>query len=237
MNREPRGIPGRRADRRLLGGQCIARDRELPAAQRRARGDAMEIPALAGRSCRGHYPHCWSCGPPQARAQCAAGALHLGESFAAGDFPAGAFAPIAVGSSGVTAIIADRRVNAVAVTGSESAGRSVASIAGPNIKKAFLKLGVSDPFIVVPSTDVRSAAAMVTTRAMIDAVAIGGGSGRGGSGWLFPPSILGDIPKVLQLQLQSVEIFGGITDPGYGREPAAGIRNFYNRRAIWKALS
>jgi len=85
-------------------------------------------------------------------------AVYLGNLFTRGGFPEGAFSTLLIGSAGVKVIIEDRRVKAVTLTGSEPAGRSVASIAGQNIKKAVLELGGSDPFIVMPSADVAAAA-------------------------------------------------------------------------------
>ena len=85
-------------------------------------------------------------------------AVYLDNLFTRGGFPEGAFSTLFIGSAGVKAIIEDRRVKAVTLTGSEPAGRSVASIAGQNIKKAVLELGGSDPFIVMPSADVAAAA-------------------------------------------------------------------------------
>ena len=85
-------------------------------------------------------------------------ALYLDTLFTRGGFPQGSFSTLLVGSAEVEGVIRDPRVKAVTLTGSEPAGRSVASIAGSSIKKAVLELGGSDPFIVMPSADVDTAA-------------------------------------------------------------------------------
>lgn len=86
-------------------------------------------------------------------------ALFLDTLFERAGFPQGAFRSLLIGGGEVGAVIADPRVKAVTLTGSEPAGRSVAAIAGDHVKKAVLELGGSDPFIVLPSADVRAAAA------------------------------------------------------------------------------
>lgn len=90
-------------------------------------------------------------------------ANYLDTLFERGGFPAGSFRTLLIGSAAVADVIADRRVKAVTLTGSEPAGRSVASIAGSHIKKAVLELGGSDPFIVLPSADVAKAAETAVT--------------------------------------------------------------------------
>jgi succinate-semialdehyde dehydrogenase/glutarate-semialdehyde dehydrogenase len=85
-------------------------------------------------------------------------ALAIEDIFRRADFPEGAFQTLLIGSDAVQRVLEDRRVAAATLTGSEPAGRSVAAIAGKNIKKTVLELGGSDPFIVMPSTDVRQAA-------------------------------------------------------------------------------
>jgi len=80
-------------------------------------------------------------------------ALAIEEIFTRAGFPAGAFQTLLIGSAAVEDILKDPRVVAATLTGSEPAGRSVASIAGKEIKTTVLELGGSDPFIVMPSAN------------------------------------------------------------------------------------
>jgi succinate-semialdehyde dehydrogenase/glutarate-semialdehyde dehydrogenase len=84
-------------------------------------------------------------------------ALAIEEIFMRAGFPNGAFQTLLLGSSAVEGILNDPRVAAATLTGSEPAGRSVASIAGKQIKKTVLELGGSDPFIVMPSANLDEA--------------------------------------------------------------------------------
>ena len=84
-------------------------------------------------------------------------ALGIEEVFSRAGFPEGAFQTLLIGSDAVQKVLEDSRVAAATLTGSEPAGRSVASIAGQQIKKTVLELGGSDPFIVMPSADFEAA--------------------------------------------------------------------------------
>src|ERR1051325_9729915 len=80
-------------------------------------------------------------------------ALAIEDIFRRAGFVEGAFQTLLIGSDAVQKVLEDPRVAAATLTGSEPAGRSVASIAGQQIKKTLLELGGSDPFIVMPSAD------------------------------------------------------------------------------------
>ena len=95
-------------------------------------------------------------------------ALAITEIFTEAGFPAGVFQTLLVGSEQVNTIIADERVKAATLTGSELAGASLAAAAGKHIKKTVLELGGSDPFIVMPSADLDTAVATAATARMLN---------------------------------------------------------------------
>lgn len=77
--------------------------------------------------------------------------------FVACGFPDGVFQQLVVGSEAVEGILSDNRVLGVSLTGSEKAGKSVASIAGREIKTSLLELGGSNAFIVMNDADLDKA--------------------------------------------------------------------------------
>ncbi|MEU3754292.1 NADP-dependent succinic semialdehyde dehydrogenase [Streptomyces olivoreticuli] len=92
-------------------------------------------------------------------------ALYLEDLFRRAGYPEGCFQTLLVGSRAVEGILRDPRVAAATLTGSEPAGRSVAAIAGDEIKKTVLELGGSDPYVVMPSADLdRAVSTAVTAR-------------------------------------------------------------------------
>ncbi len=80
-------------------------------------------------------------------------AVAIEEVFRQAGFPEGVFTTLMIPSSLVSGVIEDPRVKAVTLTGSEPAGRSVASTAGANVKKSVLELGGSDAFVVLDDAD------------------------------------------------------------------------------------
>jgi len=90
-------------------------------------------------------------------------ALYMEELFRKAGFPADVFQTLLIGSGTIERVLRDDRVVAATLTGSAPAGQSVASIAGDVLKPTVLELGGSDPFIVMPSADLGTAAAVATT--------------------------------------------------------------------------
>ncbi|MEU0244340.1 NADP-dependent succinic semialdehyde dehydrogenase [Streptomyces sp. NPDC006235] len=90
-------------------------------------------------------------------------ALYLEDLFHRAGFTEGCFQTLLIGSAAVDDILRDERVKAATLTGSEPAGRAVASTASEMIKKTVLELGGSDPFVVMPSADIDRAAKVAVT--------------------------------------------------------------------------
>ncbi len=71
--------------------------------------------------------------------------------------PAGAYTNLFVSKDQIATLIADPRIRAVALTGSEAAGAVVATLAAKHLKKSTLELGGSDAFIVLEDADLDKA--------------------------------------------------------------------------------
>jgi len=95
-------------------------------------------------------------------------AIKIEEIFLAAGFPDGAFQTLLIGSQKVDALLADPRIVAATLTGSEQAGIQVGMGAARRIKKVVLELGGSDPFIVMPSADLETAVATAVEARIIN---------------------------------------------------------------------
>ena len=96
-------------------------------------------------------------------------ALALEEIFRDAGFPRDLFRTVLIGSQQVKALIEDPSVAAVTLTGSVSAGKSVAAAAGAVLKKTVLELGGSDGYIVLEDADIPRAAQVCAAARMINA--------------------------------------------------------------------
>ena len=96
-------------------------------------------------------------------------ALALERIFHDAGLPPAAFRALLIETEPVATLIADDRVAAVTLTGSERAGASVAATAGQHIKKTVLELGGSDSFIVLADADLAAAAKTAAQSRMINA--------------------------------------------------------------------
>lgn len=82
--------------------------------------------------------------------QCAAALEALFEEAKA---PKGIYTNLFISGKRATALVADKRIKGVSLTGSEGAGASVAAEAGKNLKKVVLELGGNDVFIILEDAD------------------------------------------------------------------------------------
>ncbi len=95
-------------------------------------------------------------------------ALAIEDVFTEAGFPEGAFTTLLVPGSRVAEVIENPKVVAATLTGSDPAGRAVASKAGSLLKKTVLELGGSDPYVVLEDADIEASASTCATSRMIN---------------------------------------------------------------------
>ncbi|OIJ24256.1 NAD-dependent succinate-semialdehyde dehydrogenase [Nocardioides luteus] len=89
---------------------------------------------------------------------CPRSSAAIAKIFEDAGLPEGVYQNLYATHEQIATMIADPRVRAVSLTGSERAGTAVAEAAGRNLKKVVLELGGSDPYIILDSDDIDAAA-------------------------------------------------------------------------------
>lgn len=84
-------------------------------------------------------------------------ALEIEKAIRETNMPENLFQVLKLPSADMEKVIAHKHIRAVTFTGSTSAGRSVAALAGQHLKKQVLELGGSDPYLVLADADLKSA--------------------------------------------------------------------------------
>lgn len=85
-------------------------------------------------------------------------ALAIEDLFREAGFPENVFRTLLIGSKHMDKVIRHQAIRAVSLTGSTTAGKSIASVAGSELKKCVLELGGSDPYLILEDADLKSAA-------------------------------------------------------------------------------
>ena len=85
-------------------------------------------------------------------------ALKIEEILQNAGFPKNLFRSLLIGSGQVADVIANPKIKAVTLTGSEPAGSQVAAQAGKELKKSVMELGGSDPYVVLEDADLEKCA-------------------------------------------------------------------------------
>ncbi len=96
-------------------------------------------------------------------------AVAIEEMFREAGFPENVFRSLLIGSNMVADVIKHRAIKAVSLTGSTPAGKSVAALAGGELKKCVLELGGSDPYLILKDADLEDAAKACATGRLLNA--------------------------------------------------------------------
>ena len=126
-------------------------------------------------------------------------ALAIENVFRRAGFPGRVFQTLLIGGPRVAGVIENPLVKAVTLTGSTSAGRSVASKAGEMLKKSVLELGGSDPYVVLDDADIDSTVPICVTSKLIN----GGQSCIAAKRFVVVEAVRGRFEQLLVEQMKS----------------------------------
>ena len=145
-------------------------------------------------------------------------ALAIEDVFRKAGFPENLFRSLLVTSKNVKEVIANEKVQAVTLTGSVPAGKSVASLAGSLIKKTVLELGGSDPYVILEDADLEKAALSCVTSRLINA----GQSCIAAKRFIVVESVYDEFEKLF-FEIMSNKKMGDPLDVGNDLGPQASI--------------
>lgn len=146
-------------------------------------------------------------------------ALAIEDVFRKAGFPENLFRTLLVKSKNVKDIISNTKVQAVTLTGSVPAGKSVAALAGSLIKKTVLELGGSDPYVVLEDADLHQAAMSCVTSRLINA----GQSCIAAKRFIIVESVYDEFEK-LYLEIMSKKRMGDPLDENNDLGPQASLQ-------------
>jgi succinate-semialdehyde dehydrogenase/glutarate-semialdehyde dehydrogenase len=146
-------------------------------------------------------------------------ALAIENIFNEAGFPSGLFRTILVPSKNIEPIIKHPLIKAVTLTGSVSAGKSIASLAGSLIKKTVLELGGSDPYLILEDADIESAAECCVTARLLN----GGQSCIAAKRFIIVESVYDEFEKIFLEKMKSKKM-GDPFDESNSIGPQASIQ-------------
>jgi succinate-semialdehyde dehydrogenase/glutarate-semialdehyde dehydrogenase len=143
-------------------------------------------------------------------------ALAIQDIFMQAGFPSGVFTTLLVEGTRVEPIIRHRLVRAVTLTGSTPAGKSVAGIAGSELKKSVLELGGSDAYLVLEDAHLATAVETCAKSRLIN----GGQSCIAAKRFIVVKSVVEEFTRRYVERFRKVR-FGDPTDPASDMGPMA----------------
>jgi succinate-semialdehyde dehydrogenase/glutarate-semialdehyde dehydrogenase len=147
-------------------------------------------------------------------------ALAIERLFLDAGFPHGLFATLLISDANtpdvIERLIADPRVAAVTLTGSERAGAAVGAAAGRALKPTVLELGGSDPFVVLNDADLAAVAAMAARSRFLN----GGQSCIAAKRFVVDVSVADEFERLLVAAVEALPV-GDPTDPSTRIGPMA----------------